>query len=158
MTSRTRWGILATGGIAGTFVEDLALLPDAEVTAVGSRTLDAARRFAARHEIPRAHGSWADLAADPEVDVVYVATPHSAHHAATRMCLEAGKAVLCEKPFTLDLATTRELVDIARGNGLIESSLLAKTFGILAWLGAVSIVYFTWRKQKHQTDEIEQNV
>lgn len=118
MTSRTRWGILATGGIAATFVEDLALLPDAEVTAVGSRTAEAARRFADRHGIPRAHGSWAELAADPDVDVVYVATPHSAHHAATRLCLEAGKAVLCEKPFTLDLATTQDLITLAGERGL----------------------------------------
>jgi predicted dehydrogenase len=118
MTSRTRWGILATGGIAGTFVEDLALLPEAEVAAVGSRTPDAARRFAARHGIPRAHGSWAELAADPDVDVIYVATPHSAHHEATRLCLEAGKAVLCEKPFTLDLASSQDLVTLAGERGL----------------------------------------
>jgi len=118
MTSRTRWGILATGGIAGTFVEDLALLPDAEIVAVGSRTLEAAQRFAGRYEIPRAHGSWADLAGDPEVDVVYVATPHSAHHAASRLCLEAGKAVLCEKPFTLDLATSQDLITLAGDRGL----------------------------------------
>jgi predicted dehydrogenase len=118
MTSRTRWGILATGGIANRFVEDLALLPDAEVAAVGSRTLDAARRFATRHDIPRAHGSWAELAADPDVDVVYVATPHSAHHEATRLCLEAGKAVLCEKPFTLDLATSQDLCTLAGERGL----------------------------------------
>jgi predicted dehydrogenase len=118
MTSRTRWGILATGTIAGTFVNDLALLPDAEVAAVGSRAPDAARRFAARHGIPRAHGSWAELAADPDVDVVYVATPHSAHHEAARLCLEAGKAVLCEKPFTLDLATSQDLITLAGERGL----------------------------------------
>jgi predicted dehydrogenase len=118
MTARTRWGILATGGIAATFVSDLKLLPDAEVLAVGSRSLETAKEFAARHEIPRAYGSWAQLAADPEVDVVYVATPHSAHHAAARLCLLAGKAVLCEKPFTLDLPTAEDLVQIARERGL----------------------------------------
>jgi predicted dehydrogenase len=117
MTTRTRWGILATGNIANTFTEDLALLPDAQIAAVGSRTLDSAREFAARHAIPRAHGSWAELAADPEVDVVYVATPHSAHHEAARLCLEAGKAVLCEKPLTLDLASAQDLVTVAREHG-----------------------------------------
>jgi predicted dehydrogenase len=118
MTTRTRWGILATGGIANAFAEDLRLLPDAEIAAVGSRTLDAARAFATRHGIPRAHGSWADLAADPDVDVVYVATPHSAHHEAARLCLMAGKAVLCEKPITLDLAAAQDLATIAREHGV----------------------------------------
>jgi predicted dehydrogenase len=116
--STVRWGILATGTIAGVLAEDLALVPDAELVAVGSRTPEAAQRFAQRYHVPRAYGSWAELAADPDVDVVYVATPHSAHHAAARMCLEAGKHVLCEKAFTLDLATTLDLVDLARERGL----------------------------------------
>jgi predicted dehydrogenase len=109
-----RWGILATGGIAAKFAADVAPLPDAEVVAVGSRSLAAAREFAGRFGIPRAYGGWAELAADPEVDVVYVATPHSAHVTATRLCLEAGKGVLCEKPFTLNAAEARSLVDLAR--------------------------------------------
>jgi predicted dehydrogenase len=113
-----RWGILATGGIAAKFTEDLARLPDAEVAAVGSRSLPAAEAFAATHGIPRAYGSWQELAADPEIDVVYVATPHSAHHAATTICLNADKAVLCEKPFTLDVATTQDLISLARTRGL----------------------------------------
>jgi predicted dehydrogenase len=117
-TEHIRWGILATGGIASQFVEDLKLLPGVEVAAVGSRRLESAQAFATRYGIPRAHGSWAELAADPQVDVVYVATPHSAHHAATRICLEAGKAVLCEKPLTLDLASARDLVDTARKSGV----------------------------------------
>lgn len=114
MSERVRWGILSTGGIAATFVEDLKLLPDAEVVAVGSRTQAAADAFAKRYEIPRAYGDWASLAADDGVDVVYVATPQSAHHASAKLCLEAGKAVLCEKPFTLDSPTARDLVDTAR--------------------------------------------
>jgi predicted dehydrogenase len=115
MTDRpVRWGILSTGGIATSFVEDLRLLPDAEVAAVGSRSAGAAEAFAARHGIPRAYGTWAELAADPDVDVIYVATPHAGHYPATQVCLSAGKAVLCEKPFTLDRATSAELIDIAR--------------------------------------------
>jgi predicted dehydrogenase len=113
-----RWGILATGGIATSFTEDLALLPDCEVVAVGSRSQSSADGFAAAHGIPRAYGSWQALAEDPDVDVVYVATPHSAHHAASMVCLQAGKAVLCEKPFTLDLPTSQELVETARERGL----------------------------------------
>jgi predicted dehydrogenase len=109
-----RWGILATGGIATSFVNDLRLLPDAQVAAVGSRSLDAAERFAAAHGVPRAHGSWQALADDPDVDVIYVATPHNAHYAATLACLRAGKPTLTEKPLTVDLDTATELVDTAR--------------------------------------------
>ncbi len=111
MADRTvRWGILATGGIAAAFTEDLLRMPDAEVVAVGSRTADAAERFATRYGIARAYGSWAELAADPEVEVVYVATPHAAHHAAAATCIEAGTAVLVEKPFTLSLAQADDLI------------------------------------------------
>jgi predicted dehydrogenase len=114
-----RWGILSTGGIAATVTEDLLRMPaDAEVVAVGSRTLEAAQAFAGRFGIPRAYGSWQALADDPDVDVIYVATPHSAHHEATMICLNAGKNVLCEKPFTLDVATSQELVDAARAKSL----------------------------------------
>jgi predicted dehydrogenase len=112
------WGILATGWIAGRFTEDLVTLSDARAVAVGSRSLDAAQAFAGTFDIPKAYGSWPELAEDPDVDVVYVATPHSAHHAAAKLCLEAGKAVLCEKPFTLDLPTTQDLVDTARARDL----------------------------------------
>lgn len=112
-----RWGILSTGGIAATFVEDLQLMPDAEVVAVGSRTEAAAQAFAERYAIPRAYGSWAALAADDDVDVVYVANPHSGHFTASMLCLAAGRGVLCEKPLTLDAATSQELVDAAREHG-----------------------------------------
>ncbi|MFC4104524.1 Gfo/Idh/MocA family protein [Micromonospora zhanjiangensis] len=114
----TRWGILATGGIAATFVRDLRLVPDAEVVAVGSRAEGTARAFADRHGVPRAYGSWEALAADPDVDVVYVATPHAAHHDAAMTCLRAGRAVLVEKPLTLDRASSAELIDAAHSRGL----------------------------------------
>ncbi|WP_433283567.1 Gfo/Idh/MocA family protein [Micromonospora sp. CA-244673] len=114
----TRWGILATGNIAARFAEDLRLAPGAELVAVGSRTRESAELFARRHDIPRAYASWAELAADPDLDVVYVATPHAAHHEAALTCLAGDKAVLVEKPCTLDLATTTELVETARARGL----------------------------------------
>lgn len=115
---KIRWGILATGAIAATFTEDLQTLDDAEVVAVGSRSPDTAKAFADRHGIARAHGSWADLAEDPDVDIVYVATPHSAHHAAAALCLDAGKAVLCEKPLTLDAAQAEDLCRRAEAAGV----------------------------------------
>ncbi|HZN76932.1 MAG TPA: Gfo/Idh/MocA family oxidoreductase [Micromonosporaceae bacterium] len=113
-----RWGILSTGGIAEKFTEDLRLVPDAEVLAVGSRSLEAARKFADRYAIPRAYGSWRELADDTDVDVVYVATPHQAHHPAALLCLEAGRAVLCEKPMTLDAASSAHLIEAARERGV----------------------------------------
>ncbi|MQY10396.1 scyllo-inositol 2-dehydrogenase (NADP(+)) IolU [Streptomyces sp. RB5] len=117
MSETIRWGILATGWIADQFARDLARTDGAEAVAVGSRTEEGAAGFAGRHGIARAHGSWAELAADPGVDIVYVATPHSAHHEATAACLAAGKAVLCEKPLTLNAGQARDLVDRARDGG-----------------------------------------
>jgi predicted dehydrogenase len=113
-----RWGVLGTGGIANAFAGDLPLAPGAELAAVGSRRLDTASAFAEKFGFARAHGSWQALAADPDVDVVYVATPHAVHYAAAMACLEGGKAVLCEKPMTLDMASSARLVQEARTRGL----------------------------------------
>ncbi|MFJ3159261.1 Gfo/Idh/MocA family protein [Streptomyces kanasensis] len=115
VSGTVRWGVLATGGIAARFTRDLLEMGDgAEVVAVASRSAASAEAFAERFGIPRAHGSWAALAADEDVDVVYVATPHAAHRAAAGLCLEAGRAVLCEKPFTLNAREGAELVALAR--------------------------------------------
>jgi len=119
MTETTvRWGVLGTGGIASTFAADLPRAAGAELAAVGSRSKESAVAFARRHGFARAHGSWAELAADDQVDVVYVATPHAAHLAAAMTCLAGGKAVLCEKPMTLDLSSSALLVQEARTRGL----------------------------------------
>ncbi|USQ87973.1 Gfo/Idh/MocA family oxidoreductase [Streptomyces phaeoluteigriseus] len=115
-TDTVRWGILATGGIAAAFTADLIDLPDAEVVAVASRTETSAQAFAERFGIPRAYGDWETLAKDADIDVVYVATPHSAHRAAAGLCLEAGRNVLCEKAFTLNSREATELVGLARDN------------------------------------------
>jgi predicted dehydrogenase len=111
---KIRWGILGTGSIATLFATGLQALEDAELAAVGSRSAEAAAAFGARFGAARHHASYADLAADPDVDIVYIATPHPLHHANTHLCLEAGKAVLCEKPFTLNAAQARDLVNLAR--------------------------------------------
>ncbi|WP_405781225.1 Gfo/Idh/MocA family protein [Streptomyces sp. NBC_00859] len=117
MERNVRWGVVGTGGIAAAFTADLQGLPGAEVAAVASRTLGSAKAFAGRFGIPRACGSWDELAADPDIDVVYVATPHSAHRAAAGLFLEAGRAVLCEKAFTLNAREAAELAGIARSGG-----------------------------------------
>ncbi|MEJ7842868.1 MAG: Gfo/Idh/MocA family oxidoreductase [Rubrobacter sp.] len=116
--SPVRWGILGAGSIAGRFAEALAALPEAETLAVGSRSQDSADRFAGAHGFSRAYPTYEDLAADPDVDVVYVATPHPFHAGNVELCLRAGKAVLCEKPFTMNAAEARRIVGIARGRNL----------------------------------------
>ena len=116
--STVRWGVVGTGGIASAFVEDLRLLPDADVVAVGSRHAGSAETFAAAHGIGRHHPSYPEVCADPEVDVVYVSTIHPGHHDAALTAIDAGKAVLVEKPFMMDAAETREVVAAARARGV----------------------------------------
>jgi predicted dehydrogenase len=111
---RIRWGVLGTGQIARTFARDLALLTDeAELAAVGSRRLDRAQPFASELGFARAYGSYEDLAADPALDVIYVATPHHDHFPSARRCLESGKAVLVEKPLTVTPAESEKLIMLA---------------------------------------------
>lgn len=113
-----RWGILGTGSIADKFTTGLTFLPDAEIAAVGSRTREGADRFAERFGIARRHASYAALANDPDVDVIYVSTPHPFHRENTILCLEAGKAVLCEKPFALNAGEGEAMIATARARGL----------------------------------------
>lgn len=109
-----RWGILATGKIAQAFATALALVPDARIAAVGARRLESAEAFAARYGARTAYGDYRQVVEDPDVDVVYVATPHSLHHEHARLALDAGKPVLCEKALTLDAAQAADLVAVAR--------------------------------------------
>ena len=115
-----RWGILGTGRMAQTMAAELRLLAPqgAQLVAVGSRSAASAQAFAQRNEIPRAHATHEALAADEDIDAVYVATPPVAHAANVRACLEHGKAVLCEKPFTLNAAEAGDLIALARARGV----------------------------------------
>lgn len=108
------WGILAPGGIARTFHDSVRANTRGRFVAVGSRSLERAQAFAAEREIPKAYGSYEELVADPEVQAVYVASPHSAHHEHALLALQAGKHVLVEKAFTRSAAQARELVAAAR--------------------------------------------
>jgi predicted dehydrogenase len=112
------WGILGTGRIGHEFATGLRDTPDAETLAVGSRTEDSAREFAASFGILRHYGSYAELVSDPDVDVVYVATPHPFHAENVTLCLEAGKHVLCEKPMTVNAAQAERLIGLAQDKGL----------------------------------------
>ncbi len=111
---KIRWGIIGAGGIANKFVEALNSIVDAELTAVGSRDAGRAAGYAQKYGAERYYGSYEELVKDPDIDIVYVATPHSAHFECTMMCLKAGKAVLCEKPFTINASQAKLLVDMAR--------------------------------------------
>ena len=104
--------------MAAAFVRELRALPDAEVAAIGSRTAEAAARFASQHGIPKHLGSYRELATDPGIDVVYIATVNSTHCELCLLCLDADKAVLCEKPFALNAAETRQIVERARSRRL----------------------------------------
>ena len=118
MSRVTRWGILGTGPMAAAFVRGLARLTEARAVAVGSRSAGSAAEFAGRNAIDRSYGSYDALLADPEIDVVYIATVNVTHHTLCLRALDAGKPVVCEKPFTLNAAEAREVVACARQRGL----------------------------------------
>ena len=113
-----RWGVVGPGRIAEKVVEDFAVVDGARAVAVASRSLDRARSFADRHGLERAHGSYAEILADPDVDVLYLATPHPQHHALALGALQAGKALLVEKAFTATTAGAAEVIDLARETGI----------------------------------------
>ena len=118
MTEQLRWGLIGTGWISDCFAADMAFADSGRVVAVGSRRLETANAFADRFGIPNRHASYEELVADPEVDVVYVATPHPLHHPNALLALRAGKPVLVEKSFTMNAAEARELVTVARAEKL----------------------------------------
>jgi dihydrodiol dehydrogenase / D-xylose 1-dehydrogenase (NADP) len=114
MTMKFRWGILGAGNIARKFVTGVKALAGHEVVAVGSRQQVTAAKFADEFAIARRHAGYEALAADPEVDAIYVATPHPMHKENTLTCLQGGKHVLCEKPFTINAAEAQEIIAEAR--------------------------------------------
>lgn len=115
MSKKFRWAILGTGAVANRFAKALANITDqAELVAVGSRTQDSAEKFAEVYGIPAAYGSYQEVADDPHVDIVYIGTPHPFHHRDSKMCLEAGKHVLCEKAFTMNADEAADLIKLAR--------------------------------------------
>lgn len=140
MGESIRWGILSTGAIARSFVKGLNAVPDAEPVAVGSRTREAADAFGDEFGISRRHSSYEALANDPDVDVIYVATPHSLHRDNSILCLRAGKPVLCEKPFAINRSEAAEIVAAAREEGLflmeaMWTRFLPIMYQVRQWLG-----------------------
>ncbi|WP_347059282.1 Gfo/Idh/MocA family oxidoreductase [Blastococcus sp. HT6-30] len=118
MSAEIRWGVIGPGRIAENVMHDFAHVPGARAVAVASRSPERADAFASRHGLDRAHGSYAAIIADPDVDVLYLATPHPQHHALALAALRAGKALLVEKSFTATTAGAHEVVDLARETGV----------------------------------------
>jgi predicted dehydrogenase len=118
MTQVIRWGILGTGKIAKAFATALRDTPDAKLAAVASRTVDSATKFGQEYGAERYHGSYQALADDPEVDVIYIGTPHPMHHENALMCLNGGKAVLVEKSFTMNRRQAEDIIHLARAKNL----------------------------------------
>ena len=114
MSDTIRWGILGTGKIARAFATALQDTPGAKLQAVASRSLSSAERFAADFNHPQAFGSYQELAHARGIDIVYIATPHPMHAANSMMALNGGKAVLCEKPFTMNRREAEQVVALAR--------------------------------------------
>lgn len=118
MKTTINWGILAPGRIAHKFAHDLKLVEGAKLTAVASRSLERARNFAGEYGAAHAYGSYEALPQCPDLDAVYIATPHTGHCENAIMCLENGIAVLCEKPFAMNAVEVRKMVDCARSNNV----------------------------------------
>ena len=113
-----KWGILGPGTISHKFVSDLKLLHEAEVYAVGSRSIDKAQAYADRYSIPKAYGSYEELLTDPNVEIIYISTLHPMHKEWIIKSLEAGKAVLCEKPITVNALEAEEVFNAAEKNNV----------------------------------------
>ncbi len=115
---KVRWGILGPGSIAHDFARGLEVVPEAELIAVGSRSYERAEVFAEEFNIKKRYGSYEELVKDSEIDVIYVATPHPFHKENSILCMEAGKAVLCEKPFAMNASEVEEMISCARKNNV----------------------------------------
>lgn len=147
MNTPIRWGILSTGNMAQKLAHDIGTMDDAMVMAVGSRSQANADAFAREFGVPHAHGTYDAVIRDPDVDIVYVATPNHMHYQNTMACLRAGKPVLCEKPFALNARQAQEMIDYAERNNLFLMEALWSRFipahrrlYDLVWTGALGDV------------------
>jgi predicted dehydrogenase len=119
MSNKMRWAILATGAVANRFATALSNITDqAELVAVGSRSTETAKAFAEKFNIPKYYGTYQEVADDPDVDIVYIGTPHTIHCDNTLMSLEGGKHVLCEKAFCMNADEAKQMIDLAREKNL----------------------------------------
>lgn len=118
MKKNYRWGILGAGKIADKFCEALGYTEGSEVYAVASRNADNAKNYATKHKAAKWYNNYKDLVQDEKVDIIYIATPHAFHYEQTILCLQNNKAVLCEKPMSLTIQQTTEMIEVAAKNNL----------------------------------------
>jgi predicted dehydrogenase len=118
MTKHYKWGIMAPGKMAAKFVNGLKILENADLYAVGSRDIARAEKFAHDHGFKKTYGNYNELAGDPAVDVIYIASPHSQHHDQTLLCLKNKKAVICEKAFAINSREAGEMIMEARNQNI----------------------------------------
>jgi predicted dehydrogenase len=114
MQKKYKWGVLGAGKMASKFSKGLKLLDNAQLYAVGSRNYERARQFASENGYEKYFGSYEEMLKDPDLEIVYIATPHSHHHEHTLLCLENGKHVICEKAFSLNFSEVAEMVLAAK--------------------------------------------
>ncbi|RCW91264.1 Gfo/Idh/MocA family protein [Winogradskyella arenosi] len=114
MPKTIQWGIIGAGKIASKFARDLNDVPNANLYAIASRSLEKASKFKDDYHADTAYGSYEALVADPKIDAVYIATPHSFHKAHSILCLSQQKAVLCEKPFAMNLEEVEHMIQVAQ--------------------------------------------
>ena len=128
-----RWGIIGPGRIAHKFAQDLQQVAGAKLMAVASRNATRAGEFAQQYDAPYVYGSYEEIVTCPELDVVYIASPHIGHHQHTLLCLRAGVAVLCEKPFAMNRQQVQEMVETARQNNVFLMEALWSRFNPAIW-------------------------
>ncbi len=128
MTEKFKWGIIAPGRIAHTFAEGIKTLPDAEVYAIASSSQERADTFAKKFKVTKAYNSYEALVADPIVDAVYISSLHHQHFSHSMLALEAGKPVLCEKPFTVNAKETEKIFNTAKEKNLFSMEALWTRF------------------------------
>lgn len=128
MSRKLRWGIIGLGNIAHHFVKDLALVKEANITAVASRTMDKAKAFAREYNIPIAFDNYSDLLESHEVDVVYIATPHTSHAELSILAMNHKKHVLCEKPLGVNRQEVEKMISASQQNGVFLMEALWSRF------------------------------
>ena len=112
-------GIIGAGRIASVLADTMVRMPDVELVGIASRSLEKAQEFAERFSIKKAYGTYEEMVKDPEIELVYIATPHSEHCNHAKLCLENGKHVLCEKSFAANVAQAEEMIAMAEDKKLL---------------------------------------
>ena len=161
-----RWGILSTGTIAKNFAQTAGQMPDVQMQAVASRNRESAEAFARAYDIPTAHDSYEALANDPNVEIVYVATPHSRHAEDMKLLIQAGKHVLCEKPITSNASEFQQMYDTAIKNQVILLEAMRSVFSpgfaairsLLPVLGTIRQVDFSFCKYSSRYDHFKEGI